>query len=315
MKKAGGNAQVLFTALISLLFMGLLAPGFTGAEQTIEIQDLGQIKMDKSRLWSPGRLAIDGNGTLYVVDSYKNRIVMFDRSGNYQASMVAPQVSAVAAAADGTLYVGSHASYSVAIIRNGRIAGYLGKGADEFKSVRDIAVDSATGIIYVADTAGNVVRIFSASGSDMGSLGGVHLPVSIEISGSEIFVLDTPQLTRNMPMTTASRIAVFDRGLNLLRSIDEYGAEASLIRPTDIAVGDGIIYVTDAALKTVAAYDSYGTYLGEIPGAQGAVNLPVSIGLSSDGIMYVSSSETHSVKVFGVSINTGVRENSGVQGQ
>lgn len=298
MKTARGKTKAGSQVLIGLfILMGLLVPGYLGAETGIAVTDLGQIQLDKTRLWSPGRLAVGGDGTLYVVDSYKNRILMFDRSGNHRGDLFVPKVSAVAVTADGTLYAGSHASYSVAIIKNGRTAGYLGRGENEFKSVRDIAVDEATGMVYVADNAGNAVRIFDASGLDLGSLGGVHLPISVEIAGDELYVLDAPLMQNGMPSLLASRIAVFDRSMNLTRTIDEYGAGAAIIRPTDLAVSGGMLFVSDAALKTVAAFDMQGTYAGDFPGQ---VDLPVSVAVSSDGLVYVSSNLTHSIKVYAI---------------
>jgi DNA-binding beta-propeller fold protein YncE len=298
------RAAVLSIIIIPFVILGLTGTGHTG-ELYPGAEDIGQITMDKSVLWAPGKLAVGGNGTLYVVDGYRDHILKFDRKGNYRGDISVAGVSAVAVAADGTLYIGSHRDYSVMIYKRGKIKGYLGSGAGEFFSIRDIAVDQDTGNIFVVDSVGNAVRVYDSSGREQGMIAGVHLPVGIDITADEIYVLDSPIIDdpETGAPTTDSVISVFDKGLNLIGTIDEEGEDALMFRPTDISVAGGNIYVSDASRKSVLVYDTMGVYLGEIKSNTGDIHTAVSVAYSSGGILYVSASETHSIQMFGFVVN------------
>ncbi len=294
---------VMFSCMLAMLLpIGVHAAALPAAEQ------LTSISMNKSVLWSPGRLAVGADGTLYVVDSYKNHILKFDRNGNYIGDISFPRVSAVAVAPNGTLYIGSHQDYAVSIVRNGKVVGHLGAAMNEFRSIRDIAYDASTGLIYVVDNVGNAVRIFDESGRSMNMIEGVNLPIAIEVTSDAIYIIDAPVVKEQASQTTASRVSIFDKNYSLIGSIHDYG-KSQMFCPTDIAVYDGMIYVTDAATNSVLLFDGAGTLFGEIQSPEGRLNTAVSLTLSPDGLLYVSASETHSIHMF--SITSGV---SGQQG-
>jgi DNA-binding beta-propeller fold protein YncE len=304
--KAGKKGVLGMTVCVCLLslFLPLAAAAVSIPS---EVEQLTGITMDKEVLWSPGRLAVAGDGTLYVADSYKNHIVKFDRDGNYLGDIAFPRVSAIAVAPNGTLYIGSHQDYSVSIVRNGKVVGQLGDGRDEFRSIRDIACDASTGLVYVADNVGNAVRIFDSAGRDLGSIGGVNLPISVEATPEAIIVIDAPVVKADGGKTTASRISIFNKAHKLTDTIDDYGKD-QIFRPTDIAAAGGILYITDAALQSVVLYDAAGTCLGEIQSTAGPLRTAVSVAMSPDGILYVSSNETHSVHMFAISPGASVRQ-------
>lgn len=288
---------------VGIMTCSLIMVSAGAAEPVIEVTELGAISLQKNILWSPGRLALGGDGTLYVVDSYKNHILAIDRTGIYQGDIFVPQVAAVAVGPDGTLYVGSHRDYSVAIYRNGETAGYLGSGAHEFSSIRDIAVDTETGDVYVADNAGNAVRVYDRQGQPLGSVGGINLPTGVTVAEGEIYIIDNPVISDDL--STGARISVFDRAFNLVMTINEYGNETQLFRPTDLAVSDGILYISDAALNAVAVFDAGGRYAGEIRSGGAVTTVPVGLVVSGDGTLYVSESQTRSIQRFGISITEG----------
>ena len=308
--KSGAKGLVRIILYVGLLCM--LLPLAAGAAVEIPtVEQLSGITMSKEVLWGPGRLAIAGDGTLYVVDSYKNHIVKFDRDGNYIGDIPFPRASAIAVAPNGTLYIGSNVDYSVSIVSNGTVVGQLGVGKNEFRSVRDIAYDSASGLIYVADNVGNAVRIFDAAGRDLGSIVGVNLPMGIEVSAEAIYVIDAPAVSVQEGIATTSRISIFDKQHKRTGTINDYGKNR-LFRPTDIAATDGILYLTDAALQSVVLFDTAGTCLGEIQSTAGPLRTAVSLAMSSEGVLYVSSNETHSIEMFaitpGVSVQQGGRQ-------
>lgn len=310
-----GKIRIVFILVFVLSVFSVSSPGIgLSAPQLPDVQQLTGITMGKEVLWSPGRLAVAGDGTLYVVDSYKNRIVKFDGAGNYTGDIAFPRVSAVAVAPNGTLYIGSHQDYSVSIFSNGKVVGQLGDGKNEFRSINDIAYDASTGIVYVADNVGNAVRIFDAGGRDLGSIGGVNLPVSVEVTGDAIYVIDAPVVKDNTFATTASRISIFDKQYNLTDTIDEPAGQHLMYRPADLKVADGIIYVADVALRSVLMFDTAGVFQGEIKSADNGIYTAVSLDLSPNGILYVSSSETHSIYLFELTANPGAGAGSNGSG-
>jgi len=311
MKVVKGMIGKIIGAAVFISMLAALRPLEGQASTLPAVQQLTGITMEKTVLQGPGRLATGGDGTLYVVDSLKNHILKFDRNGNYVGDIAFPFVSAIAVAPNGTLYIGSHKDYSVAIVRNGQVAGYLGAGRNAFRSVRDIAVDPSRGVVYVVDNVGNAVRLFDLNGRELGAIEGINLPVSIEVTDKEIYIIDAPLVTDVKDITTASRISIFDKAYNLLRTIDEPAGQHLMYRPTDLTVADGILYVADAALKSVLLFDTAGNFLGEIQSVDGAINTAVSLVISSDGILYVAASEEHRVYMFALTAQAGVGGNPG----
>jgi DNA-binding beta-propeller fold protein YncE len=84
-----------------------------------------------------------------------------------------------------------------------------------------------------------------------------------------------------------------------------------MTRPTGIAVDRlGNIFVADASRKSVLVYNGAGTFIGEITSPSNDINTAVSLVLSPDNRLYVSSSETHSI----IEIGLAGMVSSGLQG-
>ncbi len=310
-----GKAAIsdVLKATIFCCMLAVLLPIGVQAANLPAVEQLNGISMDKSVLWSPGRLAVGSDGTLYVVDSYKNHILKFDQGGSYIGDISFPRVSAIAVSPNGTLYIGSHQDYAVSVVKNGKVVGYLGSGSNEFRSIRDIAHDASTGLIYVVDNVGNAVKIFDGSGRYINMIEGVNMPIAIEVTSDAIYIIDAPVVKDQNSFTTASRISIFDKNYSLIGSIHDYG-KSQIFRPTDIAAADGILYVTDAATNAVVLIDETGTLLGEIQSLEGRINTAVSLAISPDGIIYVSSSDNHSIYLFAITGNSGAGVTSGGSG-
>lgn len=306
--------RILFCALIFIaaLFVVSLIPEQAASDSL----PTGKIIADASHLWSPGKIAVDGDGTLYVVDGYKNRVQKFDAKGSYLGQLNIPRPSAVAVAPDGALYIGSHHDYSVAVYSRGEIAGYLGSGKNEFSSIRDIAVDEGTGDVFVADTVGNLIRVYDASRKLKKTLSGFTAPAGI-VARENIYILDAPlipcpdsisvkgtlvRIPDDAGACTGSRISVLDRKGNLIRSIRESGGEHDhMTRPVALAVDKfGNIYVADALRRAILAYDALGAYIGAMTTITDDLRTPASVAISREGGLYVSSSGTRSIVEIGL---------------
>ncbi|OGW51018.1 MAG: hypothetical protein A2078_04245 [Nitrospirae bacterium GWC2_57_9] len=256
-------------------------------------------KITEPALWSPGKLAIDADGILYVVDGYPGSIRRFDPTGRALASIQIDRPSAVAVGQGGTLYLGSHRDYSVALYRKGQQAGYLGAGKGEFSSVLDIAVDESTGDVYVADAVGNKVGVYYASGGAKLFFSGFAAPIAVAVADDEVYVLDTPPLLSGAGV--GARISVLSRTGVPIRTIDERIAkDRHMMRPADIAVDrSGNIFVADAFRDAVLIFDTLGTFIGEITGAESIKNA-VAVAVTGDNRLYVSSGRTRDVVEIGL---------------
>jgi DNA-binding beta-propeller fold protein YncE len=127
-KRTGTRSYVIFSQVLAgCLF---LTVGMDAATASDFVPG-GKMTAEATQLSSLGKLAVDRQGMLYVVDSYKNSVRAYDSTGKSLGQIVIGRPSAVAAASDGTVYIGSHQDYSVAIYKNGQRAGYLGDGKHE----------------------------------------------------------------------------------------------------------------------------------------------------------------------------------------
>ena len=299
-----GFARVRFLGIMLLLLVCLMSIAFdTSHAMKIMpgLEQLGTIKMDRSMLRGPDGLAVGPDGALYVVDGLKNHILKFDGKGHYLGDIPFMQVSAVGAAADGTLYIGSHKNYSVAIYKDGKVVGYLGNGEKEFSSVRDIAVCKDTGAIYVVDNREHVVKIYDASGQRRGAIAGLNLPIGIAVMNKEVYVVDAPETTdESGRKTTGTQVSVFDLSGSLQRSFRETLVNnEGMFRPSGITVDSkGIVYISDALQNAVFAYDNTGKLIGSISGSNNEIKGAAALTLSQDGILYLASSGKSEIHMF-----------------
>lgn len=288
------DAKVVFGSVlfVFLLFLGLPGAGYAAP---IAAEYEGQLAVKPSVLAGPGRVAVGEDGTFYVSDGYRNQVAVFAGNGAFKQSIPMPNASAVAVAQDGTLYIGSHKDFSVAIVRNGKVAGHLGGGAGEFKSVTDIAVDAGSGNIYVADSVGNAVKVYDSSGKNIGGISNLSVPMGVGIAGREVYIL-----------SGHAPVVVYDTAGNFLRSIGESGlGNCQLARPTGIALLNGMVYVSDTGRDAVVVYDGSGACSSEIRASKGEINIPFSLALSGNGILYVTSKQNQGVHAFSVNSGTG----------
>ncbi len=271
---------------------------------------------EASRLWSPGKLAVDRHGSLYIVDGYRNCVRQFDSAGNYTGQIAVKSPSAVAVAPDGNVYIGSHGQYAVSIYKNGEIIGHLGSRKNEFLSIAGIAVDESTGDVYVVDTKANKVKVYYPSGIPKRTLAAaIHLPAAVFVTEANVYVLDAQDVPcaetpaaggatghAGMPKgaCTAARIAVLDKKGQLERSIT--GSDENLLnRPLDIVVDRfDNVYVADSFRKAILAFDRQGAFVGAMTSDLDELRFPVGLAVSPDGNILVSSSDTHSILEIGL---------------
>jgi sugar lactone lactonase YvrE len=136
---------------------------------------------------TPGRLAVDATGNLYIADNHKNRIrkvtpdgVIITLAGkmkeNYSGDSINPAVGGLAVDAAGNFYIADNANSRIRKVTpagvitifagNGK-EGYSGDGGPatsaSLYTPRGVAVDSA-GNLYIADTGNNRIRKVTPEG-------------------------------------------------------------------------------------------------------------------------------------------------------
>ena len=233
---------------------------------------------------NPTGVAVDGNGNVYVADSYNNKIRKITASGDVTtlAGSGEPGTangtgtaarfngpSGVAVDQSGTLYVADTDNQKIRkITASGSVTNYAGSGISgstdgtgaeaSFYYPQGIAVDG-TGTLYVADTdnqkirkieAGGVVTTLAGSGSygstdGTGTLASFNGPSGVAVDvNNNVFVADAGNNKIRKISATGEVTTLAGSGVE--GAIDGSGIEANFKYPEGVAVdGNGKVYVAD----------------------------------------------------------------------
>lgn len=214
------------------------------------------------RLQNPIGVAVDAAGQLYVSDTDLNRIFVFNREKRM-----------------------------IRVIGNDERA----------KRMSGIAIDPARERLYVVDTMGHQILIYSLEGEPKGVIGkrGVeagdfNFPTyaAVDADGA-LYVSDSLNF----------RVQVFDAEGKFQSQLGTLGSQlGQFSRPKGVAVDrDKNIYVVDTLYDTVQVFNPSGELLlnfgksGEDPGA---FWLPAGIAVARDGQIYVADTYNKRVQVF-----------------
>ena len=175
--------------------------------------------------------------------------------------------------------------------------GSQGTGPGQFESPAAIAVNTATGDVYVTDVVNNVVEVFSASGSYLSEFGGgtafpapngqLYQPIAIAVDpgSGDVYVLDY----NGALGSEGARIQKFDASGNFLLSwmVGSYFTNQVAVDP---ATGD--VYVTDQTSNQVVEFDPSGDQIaafGSSGNGNGQFSTPTTIAVDpGDGDLYVN---------------------------
>ena len=215
-------------------------------------------------LESPIDLACDGNDDIYVSDSVRKQIYVFDTRGRFL-----------------------------------RMIGGTGPGA-RLERPTGMALDRVARRIYITDTLrhqllvlgmdGSLVRAIGKRGAGPGEF---NFPTAVTLSAGKVFVVDAMNF----------RIQAFTPDGQFVNAFGQLGNQTgTLNRPKGIAAdSDGHLYVVDALFETVQVFDSVGRllyYFGSSGTAPGQFQLPAGISIDDRNIIYVADSMNRRVQVF-----------------
>ncbi len=221
----------------------------------------------------PGDLALDGQGNVYVVDTWNHRVQKFDADLHFIAAWGKPTRD------------------------------LLNPGPDEMWGPRSIAVDSE-GNVWVVDTGTHRVRKFSPEGEPLAALGGwgqdpgqFREPVGITFDSTlgHILVADAGNARIQRLDTELSPIAAY--------AIQEWQDLDPVNKPDLAALPDGRILASDPAHGRILLLDEAGQVVVALDSVAGAP-LAFPQGLAYDAarqFVFVSEVTANQVRRFPLS--------------
>jgi sugar lactone lactonase YvrE len=218
----------------------------------------------KRELISPIDVACDKNDDIYVSDSVRARIYVFDTRGRFLRT--------------------------------------IGSASGDSRLVRPtgMALDPAARRLYLTDTLRHQVLVFGLDGSLIRVMGRrgkgpgeFNFPTALTLSHGKLFVVDA----MNFRIQTLTPEGEFEGAFGELG--DQTG---TLNRPEGIAADtEGNLYVVDAVFETVQVFDPKGRllyYFGSTGTKPGQFQVPTGISIDDRNIIYIADSLNRRVQVF-----------------
>jgi len=248
------------------------------------IGEAGNCGSENDHLCGPRDVTLDAAVRVYVVDSWNNRVQMYNPDGSYYATLGTGYGSSdyqfdsptgLAIAPNGDIYVADPNNQRVQVFDSDRVyvatlgeTGVAGSDNAHFKYPRDVEVDSA-GYVYVVDTDNHRVQIFDSNRAYVRTLG------QTGVAGNDFEHLDSP-------------VAV---------TVD----------------ATGHIYVADQWGVRVQVFDSDGAYLTTIGGIWGGrtgqLRNAADLAIDATGNLYIADSENHRIQKFAPGVPGWVQSN------
>ena len=249
---------------------------------------------------------------LLITDPGAGDVRLLDRSNKKYASLEGPARqrlrSPIGAGVDsaGHFYVADSELGKIFVFRqNGRFSHFLGdaKGEGLYKRPTALAIDGASGEIYLTETLrhkvlvldrqGRVLREWGKRGEGPGEF---NFPVAVAVHSDRVFVLDAMNF----------RVQVFTRQGRFVTAFGKLANEpGGFIRPKGLAFDarTGLLFVIDAMVEVVQAFTPEGVLVfafgtpGEGPGQ---FRLPSGILALDDGLLLVADAYNGRVQTFRV---------------
>jgi len=215
------------------------------------------------KLGLPVSIAFDGKGLTYVSDAKLKKVYAYDANGSVQ-----------------------------------KVFG----SKDEFSRPTGIAINRDLGLLYVTDTLGHNIKVYTLEGKFVSTIGkrGVengefNYPTNIGIDprNGNIVIGDTQNF----------RIQIFDKDGKFLMKFGEVGDKPGMFaRPKGVAVdSEGHIYAADAAFNNIQVFNDKGElllYFGGAGTTPGTFHLPSALYCDEEDRLYTTEGFNARVQVF-----------------
>ncbi len=223
--------------------------------------------------------ANDGTGDVYVLDEGNKVIDVFDSSGGY-VCQITGSVTPSATECNGV--AGSRTP------------------AGGFRELRGVAVDQATGDIYVVDASvtepeSSVVDVFSREGAFLRQILLSSVPGGIEIyKAYAVSNVAVDDFNGHVYVADGSSTGLYEFGVAGEWVATWNGSNTpagSFAGETSVAADDatGDVYVTDSGHKALDVFEASGTYLPQSSGSYSAFYVPAGVAVDqASGKVYVS---------------------------
>ncbi|MEO5661347.1 MAG: 6-bladed beta-propeller [Polaromonas sp.] len=257
-------------------------------------------------LQRPQHGTVSDSGRIYVVDAGRNAVLVFDPnppleddSDNKEGHMLVWNLAdkntrfaapvAVAMVWNGDIAV-SDAKLGIVVRLNdkGKPVGIVGAG--QLQRPTGLAFDSERGLLFVADTVANQIKVFDGTGQLVKTFGApgagkgeFNAPTHLAFSDGQLLVTDTFN----------SRVQVFDADGRYLREFGERGLfVGNLVRPKGVAIGGaGINYVVESYYGNLLVYNQQNELLLAITGSglkSGGFRLPSGVWTDKKGRIFIA---------------------------
>ncbi len=277
------------------------------------LRAMGASDSGEGLFYRPSDIATDGNGNVFVADSYNNRIQVFNNAGIFlrkwgiygpgDGQFIFP--SGIAVGSNGLVYVVDAGNNRIQVFSSlgnfMRSWGSYGTGDGQFNRPSNITLDKS-GNVYVTDFGNNRVQVFSDTGTFLKKWNtngcgerqwGYSQGIAVDSNG-KIYVSDTCN----------SRIEVFNQSGVLINEWGTWGAENSQFEyPADIELDlNENLYVTDFGNNRIQVFDNSGSFLGKWGESFGHENghfgYPQGIAVDRTGIVFVADTGYNRIQVF-----------------
>jgi DNA-binding beta-propeller fold protein YncE len=245
----------------------------------------------------PSCVTVDGTGRLYVSDAIRADIQVLERTGKYIRRMGSEGTiiedglkflnpSAIAVDRKGRVYVADTKNSRIMVAAdNGEMELQFGRplvvvglhdeqGTIGFNYPRGLALDQEEGLLYVADTGNNRLRLFNAEGTPVQTFGTrgdrpgeFNAPLGLAVGAAgRLYVADSQNY----------RIQIFDRGFRFVEAFGKRGGGAGEFYhpPTHAAVTiHGEVLVCDDSDK-MHVFSESGKFIAYVAGPRAASPTP-----------------------------------------
>ena len=241
----------------------------------------------------PWGVAVDNSGKVFVADSYNWRIQRFSATGEFELAWGDRNLFSYARGVsidhrDNTVVV---ADTDHALVRKFTSTGTLLWSADGKGVQVDVGPD---GRIYVPDVGLRAVRILSASGGQLGTIGGgFNYPrgVAVDPSNGSVWVSDSGLGT----------VRHYSASGALLGSVGSRGTGPSqLSQAGDVVVNATHVFVADTNTNQIKVWTKTGAFVGAFGGggsALGRMQSPMGLDIGGD-LLYVAERTGERIQVF-----------------